>query len=101
MSFMSRVACFLLITGSLVPAQRGHRDPTPDDRNPSPDRALVTPQIDTMQLRHDAAELTQLANTIPPDIERALNGVLAKDLKDRLKRIEKLSKSLRGQLALQ
>jgi hypothetical protein len=33
-------------------------------------------------------------------VERASTGILAHDLKEKLKKIEKLSKRLRGQLAL-
>jgi len=96
----SSIGVLLLCCCFALP-QRGHHDPTPEDRNPSPDRQLATPQVDPAQIRNDAAELAQLANTLPPDIERAANGVLVKDLKDRLKRIEKLSKRLRSELALE
>jgi hypothetical protein len=37
---------------------------------------------------------------VPADVERAASGILSRDLKDKLKRIEKLSKRLRGELAL-
>ncbi len=101
MRIVTGPACVLLLCCCLALSQRGHHDPTPEDRNPSPDRQLATPPVDPTQIRHDAAELAQLASTVPPDIERAANGVLAKDLKDRLKRIEKLSKRLRSELALE
>jgi len=40
-----------------------------------------------------------LAESIPPDIEQVSRGVLPKDLSARLKKIEKLSKRLREELA--
>jgi len=56
------------------------------------------PKIDAAQVKHDAEELVKLAEEIPSGVERANNGVLSKDLNDRLKRIEKLSKQLRREL---
>jgi hypothetical protein len=82
-------------------AQRGHHDPTPQDRNANPDRQLATgATVDPAQLKKDADELAQLASTVPAGVVRAVNGTLDKDLKDRLKKIEKLSKRLRSELAL-
>jgi hypothetical protein len=101
MKIVTGSVCVLLLCCCFALPQRGHHDPTPEDRNPNPDRQLATPQVDPAQLRHDAAELAQLASTVPADVERASNGVLVKDLKDRLKRIEKLSKRLRSELAVE
>jgi short-subunit dehydrogenase len=53
---------------------------------------------DLVQIKRDAAELAKLASEIPPAVEQANKGVLSKDLSDRLKRIEKLSKQLRREL---
>jgi len=55
--------------------------------------------IDPVRLRQDADELALLAQSIPPDVDRINRGLLPKDLVDKLKRIEKLSKRLRGELA--
>ena len=49
-------------------------------------------------LQHEAEELAQLAQSIPAEIKQVNQGVLPKDLSDKLKRIEKLSKHLRGEL---
>jgi len=48
-----------------------------------------------------ADELLSLAQQVRTDTERATQGVVAKDLNDKLKRIEKLSRRLRDELALQ
>ena len=46
-----------------------------------------------------ARSLAELAQSIPADIARFNNGVVPKDLNEKLKRIEKLSKTLRGELS--
>jgi len=55
-------------------------------------------RTDAAQIKRDAAELAKLAGEIPPAVEQANEGILSKDLNDRLKRIEKLSKQLRREL---
>ena len=100
MKTIARLTCTLLLLSCGVVAQTGHRDPTPQDRNPSPDRPLAIQKPDPAQLKRDADELAKLAITVPADVEQAGKGVLPKDLKDKLKRIEKLSKRLCGELAL-
>ena len=56
------------------------------------------PKIDAGQVKRDADELAKLAGEIPSGVEQANKGVVSKDLNDRLKRIEKLSKQLRREL---
>jgi hypothetical protein len=47
----------------------------------------------------DIQELTDLCNSVPHDMDALKQGVLSKDVIDRLKRMEKLSKQVREQLA--
>jgi len=54
--------------------------------------------VDLSELKREAEELAKLSQSLPPDIDALSKGLLAKDLNDKLKRIEKLSKRLRGQL---
>jgi hypothetical protein len=64
-----------------------------------PPQYYPTPKpADAAKLKRDADELTQLAASIPADVERASKGVLVTDLNVRLKRIEKLSKQLRREI---
>jgi hypothetical protein len=65
------------------------RDPTP-----------IAPirRIDPARVRNRADELAKLASGIPSDIDQVGKGLLPKDLNDKLKRIEKLSKQLRQEL---
>jgi hypothetical protein len=63
---------------------------------PAPPNQNVT----AAQALQQADELVSLSQQVRADTERATTqGLLAKDLKDKLKRIEKLSKRLREELA--
>lgn len=55
-------------------------------------------EVDTKKLKGEAQELASLAATIPTAVDQATKGVLAKDLPEKLKRIEKLSKQIRSQI---
>lgn len=57
-----------------------------------------TARIELPNLDRDAAELTKLAQSVQGDVEQMHRGLLPADLKDKLKRIEKLSKHLRDGL---
>ena len=57
--------------------------------------------VTAAQVLQQADELLSLAQQVRADTERATQGLLAKDLKDKLKRIEKLSKRLREELTPQ
>jgi|SRR5215469_3772767 len=54
--------------------------------------------MDAVRLQREAQELADLSASIHADIDRANRGLLSKDLVDKLKRVEKLSKQLRGEL---
>jgi phosphoribosylcarboxyaminoimidazole (NCAIR) mutase len=56
-------------------------------------------RLDTVAVQHEAQELLQAAQSLQPDIELLKQGLLPKDTLDKLKRIEKLSKHLRGTIA--
>jgi hypothetical protein len=51
------------------------------------------------KLKADAEELSQLAQSIPSQVDLTTKGVLPKDLAEKLKRIEKLAKQLRGEIS--
>ncbi len=55
-------------------------------------------QIDAVRVKPQANELAKLAGEIPSAVEQANKGVLSKDLNDRLKQIEMISKRLCRQL---
>jgi hypothetical protein len=54
--------------------------------------------VDPVKLRAEANELADLARSVPSDVDQVSQGKLPKDFADKLKRIEKLSKHLRGEL---
>lgn len=56
------------------------------------------PSLDPAKLKRDADELATLAASIPPAIDQTTHGVLPNDLLEKLKKIEKLSKRLRGEI---
>ena len=66
----------------------------------TPDQAPVhlSRRIDLAQLQRDADDLARTAQTIPSDVASIRQGMLPKDVIQKLKEIEKLSKHLRGEL---
>jgi len=79
-------------------AQRGHRNPPDIFQDESKMPAATRSGPDKNAMLQQASELKQLSDTVPDDIQKLSQGVLAKDLSDRLKRIEKLAKQLRQQV---
>jgi hypothetical protein len=77
-----------------VPPAPADKETTTRDSKP----ALHPQRVDTVQLQREARELSELAQTIPVDMQHINQGLLPKDTVEKLKRIEKLSKRLRGEL---
>jgi hypothetical protein len=81
--------------------------PLPQTTNPMPSMPPFTvsqkpPQpapVNLAALQREAKELLDLSQSVQPDIQALSRGLMAKDLADRLKRIEKLSKQLRNEIA--
>lgn len=96
-----RLVClfsFLLLTPALFAQNVNLKHPgdvavqkptTADDMR---DRAART------QLQKDAKELSDLCASIPSDMDGVKQGVLQKDVLEKLKRVEKLSKRVREEL---
>jgi hypothetical protein len=97
---------FATILGLLVlvgPAQTSNHFPTPpeplDTQAQKSEQAQTLPrQIDYEQVQKHADDLARLAQSIPPDVASMRKGVLPKDVIEKLKQIEKLSKRLRTEL---
>ena len=64
-----------------------------------PPAPLQTQSLDPAKLRVEADELVKLAQLVPQDMGQVARGKLPKDAIDRLRRIEKISKHLRSELA--
>lgn len=63
---------------------------------PSADAMMA--RMHDVQLQKDAKELADLSASIPSDMDGVKRGILPKDLIDKLKKMEKLSKRLREEL---
>jgi len=104
---MRRRLVFLCLVGTLVVSSTfyaqmfeppGRREiakyPLQLDPPPPPSKRTADP----VKLRAEANELADLAHSVPADVDQVSQGKLPKDLADKLKRIEKLSKQLRSDL---
>jgi hypothetical protein len=78
------------------PIQAGQAEAKADRDLPPPIQAKRT--IDLAKLQQEANDLSKLAQSIPPDVAAVQNGMFPKDVVQKLKQIEKLSKQLRGEL---
>jgi len=95
---------FVLIVSVCVSSPAQMRMPTMHGNVPhlSQQEPVVFPQqqtkLDPVQLQHQAQELLNLAESLQPDIDSVNRGVLPKDTIDKLRRLEKAAKHLRGEL---
>jgi hypothetical protein len=87
-----------VIPGTFPPAQPARpRLPDPDSPPALPRKAPQL-KIDAAKVKEQASQLSKLAESVPPDVEKATKGLLPQDLVTRLKQIEKLSKELRHEI---
>ena len=63
-----------------------------------PPPATQPAHLDLAKLNQEANELAKLAQTIPPDVASIQKGKLPKDMIEKLRQIEKLSRQLRSQI---
>jgi hypothetical protein len=105
-SLRSSLPLFLLLVASpMVCAAQGRKFPSPPEpaeRTITKQKQSETPvrqQVDFLELQSEARELSDLAHTVPNDIDNVGHGLLPKDLVEKLKRIEKLSKRLRNDIS--
>jgi hypothetical protein len=60
--------------------------------------AIPKTHVDPLEVQREAKQILELSQAIQPDIEYLNRGLLPKSMIEKLKRIEKLSKHLRGQI---
>jgi hypothetical protein len=92
-------ALLLSLTAVPICAQNVNMAHPPEisaQHNPTPEE--LRSRLSNAQLQKDAKELADLCGTIPPDLDAVHQGMLPKDLLDKLNRVEKLSKRLRQEL---
>jgi len=70
----------------------------PDHGKTGPDEPKLQRHVDLVKLQQEADDLARTAQTIPTDVAGVRQGMLPKDIIEKLKRIEKLSKRLRSEL---
>ena len=93
---------FLFVSPFLANGQRHDNCPKPPEpairTQDTPTAGPHVERQDAAELAHAARELDELAGTIPADIEQVKKGLLPKDTIEKLKRIEKLARKLRGEV---
>lgn len=102
--------CCLFLALSVIIAQgQLHKLPNAVPRPPAPADARLgsdpdaakKKRFDNEQVEREARELSDLAKSIPLDVDQINQGLMPKDMVQKLKRIEKLSKHLRMEVAAQ
>lgn len=95
---------FLVVAGLLVrnpPASQTVNMERPQEINAqhrlSPEE--IRERLSASQVQNDAKELAELCAAVTSDMDDVKKGLLPKDSVDRLKRMEKLSKRMRDNLA--
>jgi hypothetical protein len=96
------VAILLCALSTSAAPQRGFPTP-PEPMNPANAKTVsqetnLPRHIDLAELQREADELARTAETIPSDVASVRHGTLPKDIIQKLKQIEKLSKHLRSEL---
>jgi hypothetical protein len=84
-----------------IPQTRNHFPTPPEPLDPKvTDQAPANTSrhVDFERLQKDADDLARAAQTIPTDVASIRKGMLPKDVIEKLKQIEKLSKRLRTEL---
>jgi hypothetical protein len=97
----ARALFLLLVAATLCApsmAQRGHRNPPDIFQDQSHSPAALQRGPDPKVMLEQANQMKQLSDAIPDDIQKLSQGVISKDLSERLKKIEKLAKKLREQV---
>jgi hypothetical protein len=109
---MKSLFFFLVLVVLTCAADLAHAQAVPRSAPPYPPEAAdpsvtarssqehrPTPRVNQAELQREARELADLAKTLPGDLDHVSQGLLPKDIIDKLKRVEKLSKHLRSELA--
>ncbi|MBZ5689626.1 MAG: hypothetical protein LAP86_31895 [Acidobacteriia bacterium] len=101
---LSLLPAILGLSLIMATAQSGtHHMPTPPEPMAPQQQHNEQPQVhtrrlDVVKVQNEADDLARLAQTIPTDVASVRKGMLPKDVIEKLKQIEKLSKHLRTEL---
>lgn len=100
-AWLSLPLMLALLGASAIPQTRNNSPKPPEPLDPrATEKAPATSSkhIDLVQVQREADDLARTAQTIPSDVASVRKGMLPKDVIEKLKQIEKLSKHLRGEL---
>jgi hypothetical protein len=97
----------LLLLLASVEGSRQHRTTYPHPPQPADTATVENVQpppsqrahLDPAELQQEVQELSSLAQDLTQDIDAVNRGLLPKDTVDKLKRVEKLAKRLRKEIA--
>jgi len=98
----TRLLCLLVGVVIIPGAMRAqnvnpmHPEEIQAQKHASPDDLRA--RVANVQLQKDAKELAELCASVPGDMDGVKQGLLSKDLLEKLKRVEKLSKHVREKL---
>jgi hypothetical protein len=96
----SQCVCVVLLLLGVAQTQNvdfGH--PTEIQAQHQPTPAEMQARLRGAQVQKDAKELSELSSSLPADMEAIRQGALPKDMAEKLKKLEKLSKRLREELS--
>jgi hypothetical protein len=101
--FLASLFLAVLLCSSANPQARNNWPHPPQSAsqvpaNAEPKTSGPRTGADPLELQRQAKELLELSQSLQPDMESVNQGILPKDTIEKLKRIEKLSKHLRGEL---
>jgi hypothetical protein len=90
----------LFVTLATPQTRNNYPTPPPPLNQESTEKAPApSPRhVDLARLQREAEDLARTAQTIPSDVANVRKGMLPKDVIEKLKQIEKLSKHLRAEL---
>jgi hypothetical protein len=93
----------LFCAAALSAQQQPGMSPPPPPLDPekatrAPQQETIRRRIGLIELQRQADDLARTAQTIPSDVASIRKGMLPKDVIEKLKQIEKLSKRMRAEL---
>jgi hypothetical protein len=94
-------AVFFLCVSPGALAQKNMSPPPPSmdpETKTGQNQPAMQRRIDLVEVQREADVLARTAQTIPSDVADVSKGMLPKDVIEKLKQIEKLSKHLRSEL---
>ena len=103
LSVVMVVCCALLAAPQQLPPNAQVHHPIQQEPKPAVNNTPIMEvgrKPDLTHVKEEAGELSKLVESVSSGVNQAQKGIVPKDLGQNLKKIEKLSKRLRSELAL-